>query len=508
MAVVDERARRPEALDDASAPASTRTKLLVLAATATAFVLGLIQLGTDSFWVDDGFTLTHTSLGNDQFWRVITDHEMNGAFYSVLMHGWVQFGQSETWMRLPSVVFAAAAVPVLFLLGRRLFGERVGLTAAFLLAINAFVIEYAHEARTYALTLLLTTCSVLLFVRLVDAPSRGRWAAWVVITALLAHAHFFGVLVIGAEVVAALGRRSLPTPRRALVKGFAAIGILLLPIVWFLAGGGDKGQVDGAPPLSPVRFVGVFSRLVGNGGPLLLALVGVAIAVALLHGLRSVWADRGVRTEAQWAFLVCVAWVAVPVTTVAVLSLAKPLFGARWLLLVAPALVLLASSGVWQVKPRRLAQILLGTIVAVSLVSTAFFYRRDAHDDFRTATSYVLDHAEPGDAIVFQPWFTRVTFTVYADRSPERRDELVPLDPDAPWGDWLLIDQPPELTTDRADALLAGHDRVWVLERAGTEDAPQAGDAATMTDALEARGYAVADEQSFPGLDVTLYEAG
>ncbi len=254
--------------------------------------------------------------------------------------------------------------------------------------------------------------------------------------------------------------------------------------------------------------MGVFSRLVGNGGPLLLALVGVAIAVALLHGLRSVWADRGVRTEAQWAFLVCVAWVAVPVTTVAVLSLAKPLFGARWLLLVAPALVLLASSGVWQVKPRRLAQILLGTIVAVSLVSTAFFYRRDAHDDFRTATSYVLDHAEPGDAIVFQPWFTRVTFTVYADRSPERRDELVPLDPDAPWGDWLLIDQPPELTTDRADALLAGHDRVWVLERAGTEDAPQAGDAATMTDALEARGYAVADEQSFPGLDVTLYEAG
>lgn len=508
MALIDERAGRDVTVADAPAPASTRTKLLVLAATALSFVLGLLQLGSDSFWVDDGFTLTHTSLGDDQFWRVIADHEMNGAFYSVLMHGWVQFGQSETWMRLPSVVFAAAAVPVLFLLGRRLFDERVGLTAAFLLAINAFVIEYAHEARTYALTLLLTTCSVLLFVRLVDAPSRGRWAAWVVVTALLAHAHFFGVLIIGAEVVAVLGRRALPTPRRALIKGFAAIGLLLLPIVWFLASGGDKGQVDGAPPLSPVRFVGVFSRLVGNGGPVLLALVGAVIAVALFHGVRSIWVDRGVRTETQWAFLVCVAWVAVPVTMVAVLSLAKPLFGARWLLLVAPALVLLASSGIWQIRPHRLGQVALGAIVAISVVSTAFFYPRDPHDDFRAATSYVLDHAEPGDAIVFQPWFTRVTFTVYADQSPERRDELVPLDPDAPWGDWLLIDQPPELTTERADTLLEGHDRVWVLERAGTEDAPQAGDAATMTDALEANGYTVADEQSFPGLDVTLYEAG
>lgn len=508
MAVVDERAGRPPFVAATDGPVSTRTKLLVLAATALSFVLGLVQLGSDSFWVDDGFTLTHTSLGDDQFWRVIADHEMNGALYSVLMHGWVQIGQSETWLRLPSVVFAAAVVPVLFLLGRRLFDERVALTAAFLIAVNAFVVEYSHEARTYALTLLLATASVLAFVRFVDAPSRGRWAVWVLVTALLAHAHFFGVLVIGAEVVAVLGRRALPTPRRGLMKGFAVIGVFLLPIVWFLASGGDKGQVDGAPPLSPVRFVGVFSRLVGNGGPLLLALVGVAIAVALYHGTRSLWDDRGVRTEAQWSFLVCVAWVAVPVTTVAVLSLAKPLFGARWLLLVAPALALLASSGVWQIRTRHLAQALLGAIVVVSLVSTAYFYPRAAHDDFRAATGYVLDHAEPGDAIVFQPWFTRVTFTVYADQSPERRDELVPLDPDAPWGDWLLIDEPPELTAERADALLAGHDRVWVLERAGTEDAPQAGDAATMTDALEAEGYTVADEQSFPGLDVTLYEAG
>ncbi len=71
-----------------------RPRVWVALAAALAFGLGLIQLGTDSFWVDDGFTLTHTSLGNADFWRVITDHEMNAALYSVLMHGWVQVGQS------------------------------------------------------------------------------------------------------------------------------------------------------------------------------------------------------------------------------------------------------------------------------------------------------------------------------------------------------------------------------------------------------------------------------
>lgn len=481
-------------------------RLLVALAGLIAFVLGLVQLGTDSFWVDDGFTLTHTSLGNADFWHVITEHEMNGALYSVLMHGWVQFGQSETWMRLPSVLFVTAVVPVAYLLGRRLIDQRVGVTAAFLVAVNAFVVEYAHEARTYALTLLLATSSVLLLVRYLQVPSRGRWAAWAGVTALLPLAHFFGLLVVGAEVVALVLRGRLPTPRKALVGGFAVVGVATLPVVWFLAAGGDKGQVDGAPALTPVRFVGAFARLVGNGGPVLLALAGIAIGAALWDASRRHRA-AGELTERTWGTVLLVCWVAVPVLTMAVISVAKPLFGAKYFLLVAPALVLLVASGVWAVPWRRAGMALLGLIAAVSLVATAFFYPRAAHDDFRAATAYVLDHAAAGDAIVFQPWFTRVTFAVYADQSPTRRDELVPLDPDAPWGDWLLIDQPPDLTPERAAALIEGHDRVWVLERAGTEDAPQAGDAATMADTLEAAGYAAIDERSFPGLAVTLYQA-
>ncbi len=481
-------------------------RLLVTAASAVALVLGLIQLGTDSFWVDDGFTLTHASLGTADFWRVITDHEMNAAVYSAFMHGWVQLGDGEAWMRLPSVLFATAVVPVVYLLGRRLFDERVGVTAAFLTAVNAFVVEYSHEARTYAFTLLVATASMLCLVRYLQQPGRGRWWAWVAVTAVLPHAHFFGALVVGAEAVAVALRGRLPTPRRGLVGGLVAVGVLALPIAWFLAAGGDQGQVDNAPALTPVRFVGAFARLVGNGGPVLLGLAGVAVGFALWDAATRRRAD-GALTERTWATVLLGAWVAVPIATMALVSTVKPLFGARYFLLVAPGLILLMAAGVWAVPWRRAGVALLGLIVAVSLVATAFFYPRAAHDDFRAATSYVLDHAEPGDAIVFQPWFTRVTFTVYADRSPERREALIPLDPDAPWGEWLLIDQPPELTAERAEALIEGHDRIWVLERAGTEEAPQAGDAATMTDALAANGYTAVDEQSFAGLDVTLYQA-
>ena len=65
------------------------------------------------------------------------------------------------------------------------------------------------------------------------------------------------------------------------------------------------------------------------------------------------------------------------------------------------------------------------------------------------------------------------TTEVYAGRSPERAGPAHPLDPDPAWGDWLLIDQPPELTPERAERSLEGHDRIWVLERAGAETLPR-----------------------------------
>lgn len=481
-------------------------RLIVGAATAVLAVLGLVQIGRDSYWVDDGFTVAHASLSTDEFWHVLWTHEMNAAAYSSLMHLWVRFGDSEWWTRLPSVFFAAATVPLLYLLGRRLFGSRVAVVASVMLAVNAYVVEFAHEGRTYAFTLLLATASVLAFVRVIDAPSRGRWTTWVLVTALLGHAHFFGALVILTQVGALVARGPLATPRRALVKGFALIGVLLLPIAWFLVNGGDQGQVGHVATTTPFRFVGVFGRLVGNGGPLLLALVGVACAVALFHGTQRLRADHGVRTEQDWAFVLISAWVAVPVLTILIVSFVKPLFGARYFLLVVPALTLLAALGVSQIGSRRLAHSLLAAIVATSLVSCVLWYPRPAPDEFRAVAERVLAHAEPGDGIVFAPWFARVTFEVYADRQPDRRDLVEPLDPAPEWGDWLLIDEPPPLTDQRAQDLIAGQERIWLVERDGVEDAPQADDLQAMTTALADQGFTVADEHEYPGLTLRRYE--
>jgi uncharacterized membrane protein len=61
-------------------------------------------------------------------------------------------------------------------------------------------VNYAQEARAYALMLLLALWSCELFVRLIERPpTRRREVAYVIVTALLLYAHLYGIFVIAAQ---------------------------------------------------------------------------------------------------------------------------------------------------------------------------------------------------------------------------------------------------------------------------------------------------------------------
>ena len=103
-----------------------RPTALALAATVLAAVVGLWDLGRRSFWYDEAFTvgIVDRPIG-DVLWR-ITHWEVNQSPYYLLFAGWFRLGQSEELLRLLSVAFAVAAVPAIYLLGRRLVDTRQG----------------------------------------------------------------------------------------------------------------------------------------------------------------------------------------------------------------------------------------------------------------------------------------------------------------------------------------------------------------------------------------------
>ena len=275
-------------------------------------------------------------------WTVITSHDPNMGLYYVLLHFWTRvFGYSEAAVRSMTVVLAGFAVPVMYLLGRRLFGRRAGIIAALLLAMAPFFVQYEQTARSYALVVLLVLLSSYFFVGELEKPSRATLVAYVVASVLAVYAHYFAafVLLVQALTLIAVRRRGAVTV--AWLSAAGAIVALCIPAAVFAHRAGTSN-------ISWIHTPGLgtlFHLPTDLAGSRLLAL---ALGVLACYGFARALADRQ-----GWQAGFVAAWLIVPVILVfAVSRLGRPLFVAYYLIVVLPAFVLLASAGVAKL-PRR-----------------------------------------------------------------------------------------------------------------------------------------------------------
>ena len=149
--------------------------LPVAGPTLLALALALLSLGEKSFWLDEATSISIAKLDWSTRFDVMFDSELNMAPYYVMLHYWLNIGGGEFAIRLLSVIFAVATVPLVYLLGKDLMGTRAGIAAALLLACNAFFIEFAQEARSYAFLGFMVTLSSYTFVHALKDPSRLKW---------------------------------------------------------------------------------------------------------------------------------------------------------------------------------------------------------------------------------------------------------------------------------------------------------------------------------------------
>lgn len=139
--------------------------------------------------------------------------------------------------RLVSIACAVATVGATFALGRRLYGPRVGLGAAALLAVAPLHVRDAHYATADVPAALFATLAVLAAARTLE-DGRARAAAWAGLAAALAASSKYQAGVVALVVVLAivLGRRKREEPllarttvaRIAVAAGVSLVTFLLL----------------------------------------------------------------------------------------------------------------------------------------------------------------------------------------------------------------------------------------------------------------------------------------
>lgn len=463
--------------------------VLVLAAG-----LGLFHAGELSIWRDEAFSVLLAQEPWSEFGRVVVETQANMALYYLLLKGWLLMGDGEAFIRSLSALAAVAAVAATYGFAARLFGRTTGIVAALLLAVNAFLVQFAQEARGYTLAVLLVALGSFFFARGVDGGSTRDWIAYAAAASLAFYAHLFAAFVLLAQAVTLVVLPASTRRKAAIAVGAAAA--LAAPLALTVVSA-DAGQIDWIDEPS-VRSVYYVARALAGGTAFAL------LAYTAFGVLGFVSALRG---EARWKPVLLVTTAALPVVVPLVLSFAKPLLVDRYSIVALPAIVTLVAFGIVRLGRGPLIGVGLAVAVAASTLALWNYFADAEKEDFRAATGHVLSRAEPGDAILFYRPTRRVPVEYYVrDRTATFPD---PLYPSAGWGDFDLVsdyrsERPamPQL----AEAL-SRRETVWLLLGPELRTSARRRTLADIEALLERR-HVVEDVRRYYGLELRRYVAG
>jgi uncharacterized membrane protein len=456
-----------------------------LPALLIAIALTVADLGAKSLWLDEGFTVVLIRLGWHRVGEILLSEQANMSGYHAALFPWVRLvGTSETAVRSLSAAFAVLCVPVVYGLASLMKGRAYGLIASVLFALNAFFVQYAQEARAYSMVLLFSTLSSYFFVKALADSSPRRWIAYVVTSVVALYAHIFAALVIAAQALFLLWRRSrVVAPMRAAILSFGAIVLLASPLLLFMS---REGHLEWLAPPTWRTVLTVLEMLSGSGGRGLLAVYGVLCCLALVAASR--------QPSENWAIEFLMIWLVLPFAVTIPFSLAvKPIFVARYLIICLPPLALLSASGLLAI-PTRPVQAVVGAIVCALAARSCVWYYRTPKEGWREATGYVQARSQPGDGIVFDPPYVRLPVEYYVRRLGAESRAPLPIFPPEPWGQ---IDPVTPEFSETVDEWARTHGplppRLWVMSRGD-------GQPLTGIPALVQRA-----EQRFPGVTLRLF---
>jgi 4-amino-4-deoxy-L-arabinose transferase-like glycosyltransferase len=164
----------------------------------------------------------------------------------------VHLGGGLTALRIVSLVFAVASVPLIALLGARLADRSTGVVAAALASGGWVLMFHGIYGRMYSLFLFTSLLSFLALLSALDQGGRRRFALWGAALLVMLASHPYAVLVVAAQgLFVLLRRRRL----REAVVTLAAVGVTGIPFWWadlvlrdrFEVGVGGGGPRLGSP---------------------------------------------------------------------------------------------------------------------------------------------------------------------------------------------------------------------------------------------------------------------
>lgn len=199
----------------------------------------LFDLGSRSFWLDEILTFNRASLGtSDLVLNSFQNHHLPSFF--LLLAPFTHTAHPEYWLRLPSAIFGALSVALVFMIAARIAGKRAGFMGALCLGLSPASLGFAQEARSYTLLMALILIALYGVTRLAQ-DWRHNKAGWVCYVAGTTSA--MAVLgdtlpwFIAANLIFLCLVKFVPDPKRFIVRVLKAdilILLMTLPLYAFM----------------------------------------------------------------------------------------------------------------------------------------------------------------------------------------------------------------------------------------------------------------------------------
>ncbi|MCB0120633.1 MAG: glycosyltransferase family 39 protein, partial [Caldilineaceae bacterium] len=270
-----------------------------------------------------------------------------------LQHAWLTLlgndgaGRSEFSLRFPSAWFGLLAVALLYALGRQLLRPAAALCATLLLAVSPYAIWHSQDARMYSMSLALTTASTWLMVLWLQRQWRRLAIAYVVVTLLALHTHYFAVFIVAAQNLFLLIRTvQFPRLRLTFVNWLIlqiTVAFFYGPWLWQVQGIlGRYGGNGDSPGLRAMLWRALSVLVVGESTP-----AGQRLWWAWVAGLVVVWGvvllwRQGAR--GQRSLLLLGLALVVPLGATWGSAWTRPIFNERYLVAALPGFYLLMGA--------------------------------------------------------------------------------------------------------------------------------------------------------------------
>ncbi len=382
-------ARRP--------PLTHQYRLALLLLILLAYGWRVQGLTIQSLWRDEVDAIYFALRDLPETLSMFVAMAQNGPLYFLALRLWFALvGATEFALRYISVLAGTVAVPLTWQVARCLLPSTAGapslslrlgrdglpLLAALLLLVNPYQLWYAQEGKMYALV---TALALLAHWCWLQGISKGGWRPWLgylVTVSCAMYSHLLMIIIIPLHLIWFL--LAWPQSRhhwRGYGLALAGLTLPYLPLLawqWPLLLASERKTGFTFVPLAKMLESLVMSHHYGLLPPapwlqllplLFLALVGIVLGTGSIHT-----ADQHapLRLNPWRRQALLLSWLIFPVLMIYLLSLRQPVYTDRYVIWLAPALMILLALGARTILDH--AGLLARPLVAILLLYTIGFW--------------------------------------------------------------------------------------------------------------------------------------